>query len=112
MADEIEIKIKKATMLKDVLVDAHVEADLSGMLWGSRSRYSKNPLELAKDLERACKEFHDFLRDHRSQDMVQLSVEKTIRNLCSACKDEWKTYKEDGKKFCANCGAEIEENNG
>lgn len=106
--DETTTQPKKTTMLKNVLVDAHVEADLSGMLWGSRSRYGKNPLEFAKDLESACKDFHDFLRDHRSQDMVHLSVERTIKNLCSACKTEWETYEDNGKKYCASCGAEVE----
>lgn len=108
--NDTKTETKKATMLKDVLIDAHVEADLSGMIMSSY-QYRNNPLLLAKDLERACKDFHNFLRDHRSQDMVQLSVIREHKDLCSVCHNEWEVDDFESKKSCAHCGAEIEDVN-
>lgn len=88
-----------------VLVDVKVEADLSSMIYRS---FCKDVESEVKELERAAKEFHDFLRDHRSQDMVTLNVEKIYKNLCLACGEEWETYEENGKTYCASCGNEVE----
>lgn len=95
---------QKAKMLENVLIDAHVEADLGGLIWF----HNRDPVRYARDLERAIKDFHDFLRDHRSQDMVRLSVVEERKNLCSVCKREWETFEAKGKVICANCGAEVE----
>lgn len=99
---ETEKKAKKLHILQDVTV----EADLSGMLsrW-----YSQKTEDYAKQLERAVKDFETFLRDHRSQDMVRLSVNRIFADVCSICNEKWETQTEDGKTFCANCGADIEE---
>ena len=100
-----DIETKKAFKRKHVLVDVVVEADLSGMTWTRRGDTEE---EKAKDLERAVKDFHEFLRDHRSQDMVSLNVERKYKDLCSNCgKDEF-DY-EVGKTTCAWCGAIIED---
>lgn len=96
----------KMTILKDVLVDVRVEADLSGMLW---CRYRDDPEQHAKDLERAVKDFHDFLRDHRSQDMITLDVVRITQNLCAACGQTWERDMFDGKPGCDSCGALLEE---
>jgi len=101
---DIKEKAKRLHILDDVIV----EADLSGMCWGSRYRESEE--EWAKQLERAAKEFHDFLRDHRSQDMVVLDVVRKYKDVCSVCKDTWELDKDDNDVLiCAACGAEIEE---
>lgn len=101
-----ETDTKKATKRSHVLVNAHVEADVSGMLW---YRGYKTEEERAKDLKRACKEFQDFLRDHRSQDLIYLEVVREYKDLCSACNERWEPDTDENGTFCANCGATIEE---
>jgi len=91
---------------KRILYDVVVEADLSGMVFPYR--HYKSEEERARDLERAVKDFHNFLRDHRSQDMVTLSVNRKYKDVCSACGDTWEPYDIDGVPSCANCGAIIE----
>jgi len=101
-----ETTIKTATRREHVLVDVKVEADLSGMLW---TRRGDSEEERAKGLESAVKDFHDFLRDHRSQDMVTLSVERVYQDLCSECNEIWESNYRDDSVFCAYCGAEFRE---
>ena len=91
---------------KRILYDVVVEADLSRMIFPSR--HYKSEEERAKHLEEAAKEFHSFLRDHRSQDMVTLYVERKYKDVCSACATEWEPDTIDGVPSCANCGAIIE----
>ncbi len=102
-----ETQTKKAKKREKVLVDVGVEADLSGMIFRG---YCKTAEDEAKELERAVKDFHDFLRDHRSQDLVTLTVNKVYKDLCSACGNEWEIDVIEGKTFCAYCGVEIEDN--
>jgi len=71
-------KPKEKAKKLHILTDVKVEADLSNMLW-RRNYYGKEE-EKAKDLERAVKDFEDFLRDHRSQDMISLSVERVFED--------------------------------
>lgn len=106
-----ETKTEKATKREKVLVDVKVEADLSGMLRYSHFlHHYKDEEERAKELDRATKDFNDFLHDHRSQDMISLDVQRIYKDLCSVCGEEWEPDRgEDGKLYCANCGAEIEE---
>ena len=101
-----DTETKKAFKRKHVLVDVMVEADLSSMVWGSFRRMTEE--EKAKELERACKEFSDFLRDHRSQDMVRLDVNRIYKDLCSACGCDELDYDSETKElYCAGCGAVI-----
>ena len=90
----------------NVLVDVKVEADLSNMTWCGRRADVE---EQAKELERAAEEFHDFLRDHRSQDMVRLDVQRVYQNQCSACGSEWEPDYTEKPHICASCGAIIEQ---
>lgn len=95
----------KATRLCKVLVDCHVEADLSGYLtWVPYHDIERR----AKALEAACAELIDFIRDHRSRDPLIFKVVREYKDLCSMCEREWETCTEDGTTYCANCGAEIE----
>ena len=101
---------KTATIIKNVLLDAHVVADVSGMLPWVITSDMRNKEEYARRLEASVKEFHDFLRDHRSQDMVKLEVVRKISDICSNCKNEKEIfYEPSGAAFCAHCGAVIPE---
>ena len=91
---------------KRILEDVIVEADLSGMMFPRR--HYKTDEERVKNLESAVREFHEFLRDHRSQDMVQLFVNRKYKDVCSACGCTWETYIIDGALSCANCDAIIQ----
>jgi hypothetical protein len=106
-----ETESKKASKRKHVLVDVIVTADLSGMCWPN---YPTNCTleQWANYLVTATGAFHDFLRDHRSQDMVRLQVERKYADLCSVCGKEWETDYEGDTKICANCCAELIEENG
>ena len=101
--------IEKLTCYKrtHVLTDVRVEADLSGMIWWN---YPASLEEQAKALERAVKEFEDFLRDHRSQDIVRLNIERIYSDLCSNCGDVWDSDFYDGADHCLMCGAILVEN--
>lgn len=103
-----DTETEKAFKRKNVLVDVVVKADLSGMTFTRRGDTEEAK---AKDLERAVKEFHDFLCDHRSQDMVSLNVERKYKDICSACGSdefEYDTTKAITEELCAWCGAIIE----
>jgi len=95
---------------KKVLYDVTVEADLSAMCWFSRSASME---QRAKDLERAVKDFKEFLRDHRSQDMISLDVQRRVELVCSACGNLWEIDETDeSNPYCMHCGAIVEQNNG
>jgi len=65
-------------------------------------------------LETWAREFEEFLRDHRSQDVNGLTVEREVKDYCSACNEELEkeyvgtTPYKNGHYVCANCGAELE----
>ncbi len=86
---------------KKVLVDVKVEIELSvrHYHWQTMEQY-------ASALEEAVDDFRDFLKDHRSQDINHMSVERIFEEQCSACGDRWEEEKyEDGEIHCASCGA-------
>lgn len=66
-----------------VLVDLRVVCDPPNMSWYG------NLENQAKALERWAKDFNAFMRDHRSQDDVTLSVERVYENQCSHCGYTW-----------------------
>ena len=65
-------------MKTKVLVNARVEADFDAFVYRPRDMD-----DYAKQLDRAVKEFHDFVRDHRSMDRVNLSVIRDYEEQCS-----------------------------
>ena len=75
-----------------------------------------NPAETVEERQRReimeyenwAKDFRDFLRHHRSQDVQDVIVNRITETVCSACGREWDTYSEDGKNFCGYCGLEVE----
>ena len=69
-------------------------------------RYWISPEKRAKELSVWVKEFHEFIRDHRSQDPVRLNVVPVYETQCSACHQELvEKVNEHGQPMCANCGA-------
>ena len=92
---------------KKVLVDAKVEIDLEP--WLPRSM-CKTTEQYAEYLERSVRDFKEFLRDHRSQDVNSMSVERIYEDQCSGCGAEYEEDKlEDGSIQCAYCGGVIKE---
>jgi len=92
---------KKKAQRINVLVDAHVEAEMGV------KRYHQTIEQYAKDLERSCEEFISHCKDHRSLDGIQLTVERTYELRCSLCDRSWEIMSEFGIHYCANCGEEI-----
>lgn len=56
-----------------------------------------------------CREFHDFMRDHRSQDAVSMNVVRDTEEVCSECGSKWDptTLEGDTHISCAYCGVEA-----
>ena len=58
-------------------------------------------------MEAWVEEFHDFMREHRPQDPVNLSVERLYRDECSFCGSEWEAWWDIEGPCC--CNKAIEE---
>lgn len=82
-------------MKQKVLVDLHVVCEPPY----SVGRWSRTLEDKAKRLEEWCRDFEEFLRDHRSQDPVSLSVEREYQEQCSLCGREWEED-EEGPLCC------------
>lgn len=65
-------------MFKKVLYEAYVRIDFSHIL-------SRTPESIARELEQRIKEFEEFLRDHRSQDIQSMEVVRVYKYRCSLC---------------------------
>lgn len=63
--------------------------------------------ELAKTYQGWVNEFDDFLRDHRSQNVNCLMVQKTVDVVCSCCRSIWEQDRDDTGIYCASCGARV-----
>ena len=87
--------------LKKVLVDVVVECDLSRI-----GRYCRDREESARAIEERARDFNNFIKDHRSQDDIQLSVRKIYEQRCSNCDQDPEMTLTD--RTCANCGATVE----
>ena len=64
--------------------------------------------EKERYLTKWIKDFYDFLRDHRSQDLIRLSIMKQYEDICSKCGREFEL--DDFEKYlgCKWCGEELE----
>lgn len=72
-------------MKQRVLTDVKIECELPHIpYWEGRTQEAR-----AKYLERWASDFNDFIRDHRSQDQVSLSIERVFEDQCSHCKRTW-----------------------
>lgn len=70
-------------MKQKVLVDVRVTCDPPCIRW------CRTVEERAKALENWARDFHEFIRDHRSQDPVYLNVKRVYQYQCSHCGYEW-----------------------
>ena len=88
------------------LVDIRVVADPpANVLRGYRTLEDQ-----ANALESWANELQDFVRDHRSQDPVYLSVERETARVCSGCGEPWEECPPDeysDTPYCASCGADV-----
>jgi hypothetical protein len=66
-------------MFKKVLIDAHAIIDLP------RNRFDRNMESIAKTMEYEAKELVEFLRDHRSRDNFNITIEREYENICGFC---------------------------
>ena len=71
------------------------------------TRYARTKEREAELLEDWVKELESFMRDHGSQDPVQLYVERVRQDVCSECESPWETCEDEGKTICASCGVEV-----
>lgn len=92
-----------------VLVDAVVRAEFPHAgRWIRWDTTEERAEKMAKALEEACQDFLAHCKDHRSLDVIDLSVERVYQAQCSACGREWETdRREDGVEQCASCGVEV-----
>lgn len=104
----------KATKIRK-LVDARIVVTP-----GYHPYYVQTPEDTVKYYKDWIREFHEFLRDHRSQDENIMDVEEVYEDQCSACEGAYEPFRassddEDegygyakGHKYCAACGEETE----
>jgi len=90
-------------MKRRILVDVKVVCDPPDYIY---RLYGYDIYSLARELESWCREFEEFVRDHRSQDPVSLYIEKVYEEVCEFCNRPWETD-EDGAPICCE-KAEIE----
>ena len=95
--------VEPAKRVVDIRVIA--EPSSSWVLSGCRTMEDR-----ARALESWAIELEKFVRDHRSQDGVSLTVEREKAVVCSGCGADWEECppdEYDDKPYCANCGANV-----
>lgn len=89
-------------MKVSVLTDVKIVCE-APLWWGWRY-YMDNAAERMKKYAEFCEswvfEFDKFMRDHRSQDLINLSVERVYNDLCSFCGNVYEED-EDGPLCCS-----------
>lgn len=105
---------------KRVLVDSHVRAEFPDDWYMRCFGRSRTAEDIAKHKDELCREFHDFIRDHRSQDRVELEVVREYEDQCSACGGRYEPlpahvvfdpddYNGDPYRLvCASCGEDTD----
>ena len=99
---EVKESAKPITRLMDVSVEVNPPHYAYG--------YSRDPERIAKSLEYWAKDLVDFVRDHRSQDDLDLEVIRDVREVCSLCGRDWETTPPDDdnpNETCAWCGEPV-----
>lgn len=71
------------------------------------SYYRRSTEDIARELEGWAREFEAFIRDHRSQDPVYLTVQRDFEDQCSHCKSQWEEDA-DGPLCCSKAQEEWE----
>ncbi|MFA6063918.1 MAG: hypothetical protein WC736_15125 [Gallionella sp.] len=82
-------------MKVSVLVDLAIECDPPSHIW----RYSSTIERRANRLEEWVNEFNSFIRDHRSQDGITLTVKRVMQDQCGICGRDWEEDS-DGPLCC------------
>lgn len=104
---------EKTTIRKQVLVEAGIECDWTPTGFDVRLREKYRGESYEEAFAALCEEraevFNDFIRDHRSQDDIRLSVHRRYADLCAHCGREWEPDHTDGVTTCAYCGRELEQ---
>lgn len=101
------IETKKAKKVR-ILRGARIICDPPNYI----NRWYRTEEARIQEMKSWVDKFTAFVRDHRSQDPVNMWVEKDEPDCCSACKADWEPVAgtephEIGKMFCAACGTEI-----
>ncbi len=110
---EVEATVKTCTKVTRV-VDVRITCDMPSYIYryaGWWHQYGSPEwwAEVHKAALKWVNEFCDFIRDHRSQDPVELNVVKDAVAQCSRCGNEWEVFDDDGVTHCAHCGATVKE---
>lgn len=90
-------------MKKKVLIGVKVECDPPH----SVTCYCRTVEEQAQNLEWWAREFNAFVRDHRSQDPVDISIVRQFEDQCEHCNLVWDTDIDTGQPLC--CKKAIDE---
>ncbi len=88
-------------MKKTILNDVKITCDNP-----VRHYYFQSMEQYAKSIESWVNDFHDFIRDHRSQDPVSLNVEREYLDVCEFCESTWEVD-DSGCPVC--CGKAQDE---
>ena len=96
-------------MKKRILTEVNVECEPSPAVTRyTFKRAGESVLEAeARTLEAWARDFEEFVRDHRSQDPVTLTVHRKYEELCSFCGSDWESSLDDGVPIC--CQAALDE---
>lgn len=117
MSINIEEMQVTCTKVENVLVKSRIVIDYEPTIYHYMVKMCQKPDEsqwqcqeriLAEAKEKWAKEFEEFVRDHRSQDPVSITVEREYEDRCSACYEKWEDYADGDSIRCANCGALVE----
>lgn len=86
----------------NVLTDVKVEIDPPRFYgW-----YRRTVEQRAAELEEWARDFEKFVRDHRSQDPVSLSVIRVYEDQCSHCHSEWETDAVTSEPLCCTAASD------
>ena len=80
-----------------VLADCVIEVDPPSHIY----RWARDVEDQARLLQEWIDDFHSFIRDHRSQDPVYLSVKRIYEEKCEHCRYIW-DVDADGVPQCCN----------
>ena len=86
----------KKTILEEVTISCDPPNWYGWRMYGG----DKVNEQYAKYCEEWVKDFHDFIRDHRSQDPVGLNVDRHYKTICEFCEYEWEEDIVSGQPLC------------
>lgn len=102
--------MKKITITTDVRIACDPPHHIYQMMRYSRLELNSEEwwAEYAKKMNGWVSEFESFIRDHRSQDPVNLSVERVREDVCSSCLNKWEPTTDEDGTHCAHCGEPLD----